>query len=133
MVYCVNERSSLLCVGQKHKMKVFSFLGGLSGFSLKKDLTLPESPRILFSTGSGGGCLIIGFKKHYESLDMHSFATTKLLDFEREHKLVCVEVSIYSCFTETVPSTCVICNARLQQRHRESFLLLYSPRARKAR
>jgi hypothetical protein len=97
MVYCVNERSSLLCVGQKHKMKVFSFLGGLSGFSLKKDLSFPESPRVIFSTNSSSGCLIIGFKKHYESLDMHSFAPTKLLDFEREHKLVCVEVRLNIC------------------------------------
>lgn len=100
-VYSINERASVLCVGQKHKMKVFSFLGGLSGFSLRRELAFNETPRVLFPVGGGGGCLIVGFKKHYEALDAHSYASTRLLEFEREHKLVCVEVGgagpIYPC------------------------------------
>ena len=55
-LFCVNERLSLLCVGIRHKFKLFSWQAGVkgvlvgslaSGFTLRREFASPESPRAL--------------------------------------------------------------------------------------
>ena len=97
-LFCVNERLSLLCVGIRHKFKLFSWQAGVkgvlvgslaSGFTLKKEFASPESPRALICTS---GCIIVGYKKHYDAIDVQSYTSTRLVDFDREHKLISLEV-----------------------------------------
>jgi hypothetical protein len=93
-LYDINEKACLLCVSQKHKLKIFQWQSGLGGFLLRREVSYPESPRTLLCI-SGTNNLLVGLKKHYEILDLQSYNSTKVVEFEKEHRLVAFEVSSF--------------------------------------
>jgi hypothetical protein len=94
--FAVNERSLLLIAGAKRKMSVLSW--HLAGFVLKKEIPCTESVKTLLCTPN---FILVGFKRHYDVIDLQTTTFTKLVDFEREHKQSCVEVSVLSTNTKS--------------------------------
>lgn len=79
-------------------MKIFQWQSGSGGFSLRREIAFPESPRAILCLGSSTSSVVVGFKKHYELTDVQSSNSVKLLDFEKEHRLVAFEVGRYSFY-----------------------------------
>lgn len=87
-LFSVNEKQyALLAVSKK---KLSQYVWQSPGFNLRKDFTLIDVPKTIIYLRSH---VVIGYKKFYESMDLHTGVTTRLLDFEREHKMLTVEVS----------------------------------------
>lgn len=85
--FSVHETSSLLCVSNKRKITLYSWQG--SGFIPKREIGLSESPKFILCIP---GAVITGSKKHYEIIDLASFTTFRLLEAEKEHQMVGLEV-----------------------------------------
>lgn len=91
-MFAVNERTSLLCVAGKKKFDVFVWQGTQQGFVHRKEISRSESPRGLFCLRSGTGA-VVGNKRSYDHVDLVSGAApVKLLDLDREHKMVGIEL-----------------------------------------
>lgn len=103
-LYNINERAAILCVSQKHKMKIFQWQMG-TGFSLRREISYPESPRAILCLGSSTGSVVVGFKKHYELTDLQTSNSSKILDFDKEHRLVAFEV-IFCLYFLTFLDSC---------------------------
>lgn len=86
-LYTVHETSSLLFVALKRKLLVFQWTG--AGFSLLRELVTAETPRALYAVVN---CLLVGYKKHYEALNVSSLSAVKICDVEREHRMIVLEV-----------------------------------------
>jgi hypothetical protein len=91
-LYNINEKAAILCVSQKHKMKIFHWQSGIGGFILRREMSYSESPRAILCIGGSTGSIIVGFKKHYEVTDLQTYNAVRLLEFEKEHRLVAFEV-----------------------------------------
>lgn len=87
IAFTVNERALLLVVAAKRKITILSW--HLAGFVFKKEIPTTESVKCLLCYPTS---IVTGFKKHYDMIDIPTTTFTKLLDFEREHKMSCVEV-----------------------------------------
>jgi hypothetical protein len=74
-------------------MKIFQWQSGNGGFALRREFSFSETPRAILCVGGNSGSVIVGLKKHYEVIDLQTFNSIKLLDFEKEHRLVVFEVS----------------------------------------
>ncbi len=85
--FSVHEKSSLLCTLSKRKISLFLWQG--FGFILRREIPLTETPKISYCLD---GMIILGHKKNYDMMEMSSYASSKLLDFDKEHKSICLEV-----------------------------------------
>jgi hypothetical protein len=79
----------MLCTVIKKKLVVFTWQG--FGFTVKREVSLSESPRLVINTES---FIIVGQKKSYEAIDTTQFTSSKVLDFDKEHKMVALNVRI---------------------------------------
>lgn len=59
---------------------------------MRRELSFSESPRAILCIGGLGGNIVVGFKKHYETIELQNYNGTKIVEFEKEHRLVCFEV-----------------------------------------
>lgn len=59
---------------------------------MRRELSFSESPRSILCVGGIGGTIVIGFKKHYENIELQNYNGTKIVEFEKEHRLVSFEV-----------------------------------------
>lgn len=87
--YSVHERSSLLCTISKRKVSLFLWQG--FGFIMRREIPLSETPRISYCLDN---MIVLGHKKWYEAVDTSSYSTTRLLDVEKEHSMICLEVRV---------------------------------------
>lgn len=85
--YSVHERSSLLCTISKRKISLFLWQG--FGFILRREIPLADTPRTCYCLD---GVVVLGHKKWYEAVETSAYTTTRLLDVEKEHKMICMEV-----------------------------------------
>jgi hypothetical protein len=74
-------------VAVKRKILIFGWQG--TNFVMRKEILVVDSPKLLVCVSNN---IIVGYKKHYEVIDIASSTSTRLLDIDREHKLVSLEV-----------------------------------------
>lgn len=78
----------MLCAVIKKKLVIFTWQG--FGFTVKREVALSDSPRVVINND---GLVIVGQKKSYEIIETSQFTVSKLLDFDKEHKMVALNVS----------------------------------------
>lgn len=74
-------------MANKKKLSHYTWLA--PGFNLRKEFNLSDVPKAIFHIA---GSAIVGYKKYYELLDLNTGTTSRLLDIDREHKLIVLEV-----------------------------------------
>jgi hypothetical protein len=87
-LYAVHEKNYSIVVANKKKIFLYGWQG--SGFLLKRDFNLIDVPKSLHCVANGA---IVGYRKFYECIDLTSAMTSRILDVEKEHKMVTLEVS----------------------------------------
>jgi hypothetical protein len=85
--FAIHEKSSVLIVAIKRKLALYVWQG--SGFVPRKEIAVAEFPKFVFCAAN---MVVVGYKRHYESTDLTSFATSRLLDVDKEHRMVCLEL-----------------------------------------
>ena len=94
-LFAINERSFTVVVINKKKMTLYAWqLGQNAGFVIRKEASLPDTPKALFYIQNA---VIIGFKRSYEAIDVNTFASSRILDVDKDQRMVCVEV-FKKCF-----------------------------------
>lgn len=77
-----------------NKKKLFAYSWQAPGFVLSREYLLlpheiPKSIQYVCNT-----YVVMGYKKHYEYLDLITGAVTRLFDVEKEHKMVALQVTM---------------------------------------
>ena len=85
--FAVHEKSSILVVAIKRKLALYVWQG--AGFVPRREISLADFPKTI---ACAANMIVVGYKRHYESVDLTSFATARLLDVDKEHRMVCLEV-----------------------------------------
>lgn len=86
----INERNFTVVVINKKKLSLYAWqLGQNTGFIIRKEYTLPDTPRAVYYIQNA---LVIGYKKHYEAIDVNTFAQARILDVDKDQRMICVEV-----------------------------------------
>ncbi len=99
-VYAVNELAKMIVVANKKKLSQYTWQE--PGFQLKKEFNLTDTPKnIHFVSGS----VIVAYKKYYECLDVNSGGVSRIIDVDKEHKMVIGEVSVLN----VDPTLCYFC------------------------
>lgn len=93
-LFAVQERSNTLVVASKKKLTVFGWQS--PGFMLRREISLVDIPKSICCVG---GAAIVGYKKFYECVDLSTGTISRLLDVEKECKMVSLEVR--HCAIET--------------------------------
>jgi hypothetical protein len=86
----LNERQSLIYVTLKKKILCFIWQNG--NFQPRREIVLNDTPKLVSCIQPNS--IVVGFKKTYDLIDGGTATVTRLLDFDREHKNVCLEVLI---------------------------------------
>ena len=89
-MYAVNEARRSVLLASKKKLLLYSWQA--PGFAFRREFSLSDVPRSLTCVRD---CAVLGFKRHYECLDVllsSSGVTARVLDVEREHRTLCVQV-----------------------------------------
>ncbi len=81
------KQDSIIIVNKK---KLFQYGWQRPGFVLRKEFNLSDIPKSITHIK---GTAIIGYKKYYETLDLSTGTSNRLLDVEKEHKMVVVELA----------------------------------------
>jgi len=87
--YSVNEQSRFLVLANKKKL--YQYAWQAPGFVPIREYNLTDTPKSLLCVRNG---VIIGYRKHYECLDLITGNATRILDVEREHKMLIAEVCV---------------------------------------
>lgn len=87
-LYAVNELAKMIVVANKKKLTQYSWQE--PGFQMKKEFNLSDVPKNIYCIA---GSVIIAYKKYYECLDVNTGGLSRILDVEKEHKMVIIEVS----------------------------------------
>ena len=87
--YSINEASRFIVLANKKKL--FQYAWQATGFVPIREYPLTDTPKSLLCVRNA---VIVGYRKHYECLDLISGSATRILDVEREHKMLITEVKI---------------------------------------
>jgi hypothetical protein len=79
-------------VANKKKLMQYAWQGQGPGFTAIKEFVLPDTPKSLHYTRNS---VIVGYRKHYECIDLATGLSTRILDAEREHKMIICEVGTF--------------------------------------
>jgi hypothetical protein len=85
--FAIHEKSSILVVPLKRKLALYVWQG--SGFVPRREIALTDFPKNITCAAN---MLIIGQKRHYEAIDLTSFAMSRLIDVEKDYKMVTLEL-----------------------------------------
>jgi hypothetical protein len=88
-LFAVGERQNGVVVVNKKKLSHYGWQH--PGFTLRREFNLIDVPKSIAYVKNS---VIIAYKKFYECLDLTSGLTSRILDVEREHKMVITEVNI---------------------------------------
>ena len=93
-VFSVHEYNGIMAVANKRKISLYTWLSfsptNAPGFYLRKEVSnLSELPKNIICVSNA---IIVGFKRSYEAFDMNSFIPTKILDVDKDQKMLCLEV-----------------------------------------
>ena len=86
-MFAVHEKNNTVVVANKKKIQAYGWQG--PGFVLRKEFNVFDVPKSVLCIG---GSVVIGYKKFYECLDLASGVTNRLLDVEKECKMVPFEL-----------------------------------------
>lgn len=86
-MFSISERNALLAVLNKKKLTLYLWQG--TSFIVRKELNLPDVAKIILCTHNA---VIAGYKKHYEAIDLTLLSTHRILDFDKDHKMVCMDM-----------------------------------------
>lgn len=85
--FAVNEKNHSLVIANKKKLYQYAWQS--PGFSLVREFTLTDTAKSLIYVRNS---VVIGLRKHYECLDLVTGSFSRILDVEREHRMVTLEV-----------------------------------------
>jgi len=104
-LFAVHEKANIVSVACSSKKKLYLYHYNQSIFVFRREVNLVDFPKSLLSVSSSSPSMVlavVGFKKFYDSLDLSLAASTalspppptstRLLDVEKEHKMVSLEV-----------------------------------------
>jgi hypothetical protein len=86
--FAINEQNRTLVVANKKKLVQYAWQA--PGFALVREFTLPDVPKSMLFVRNA---VILGYRKHYECLDLVTGIATRILDVEREHRMLITEVN----------------------------------------
>jgi hypothetical protein len=86
-LFAVNEKAYSLAVVTKKKVSIY--LWQPPNFHLRKEFSLSDTPKSIYYVNN---CLIVGYKKFYECIDINSGIVSRILDVEKDHKMIMTEV-----------------------------------------
>ena len=89
--YAIHENEKLICVIIGRRIIVYQRID--NNFIILNDIPTSETPRAITYTSTS---LIVGYKRHYEVMDLHLNSAIRILDFEKEHRMICFEVYYYN-------------------------------------
>ena len=89
-LFSINESQNSLIAVNKKKLSIHSWQS--PGFNLRKEYTLIDIPKNICYVKN---CAIIGYKKFYECFDLVTSVATRILDVERDHRMVILEVTLF--------------------------------------
>lgn len=98
--FSVNELSRTLALANKKKLYQYAWQS--PGFALIREFSLADVPKSLLCVRNA---VIVGYRKHYECLDLVTGLATRILDVEREHRMIITEV----CWTCDFVRACCCC------------------------
>lgn len=79
-----------MVVVNKKKLQLYTWQG--SSFAFKRDVNLAsDTPRTVTFIPNK---LLLGYKRSFETLDLNSFASTKIMEFDRESRAASLEVCL---------------------------------------
>jgi len=88
--FSINERNFSIVVANKKKITLYAWqLGQNAGFIVRKEATLPDTPRNIVYIQN---VVILCYKRSYEAIDVNTFATSKILDVDKDQRMTCIEV-----------------------------------------
>lgn len=88
------------------------------GFYLRKEITsLPELPKNIVCISNA---IIVGFKRTYEALDMNTYNLTKILDVDKDQRMLCLELP-----TSELRSTSILLSQGVQGLLFDLFKVLF--------
>jgi hypothetical protein len=91
----VNEKLYSIIVANKKKLSIYSWQQ--PNFILRKEMTVQDVPKCLYSIQNS---VIIGYKKFYECIDVNTGIISRILDIEKDHKMIILEVNpLYASFS----------------------------------
>ena len=82
-LFSVHEQNSFMAVANKRKVSFYLWQG--SGFVPQREIALNETPKFLHCVS---GCVIVGYKRSYDVINLTNYSSTHLLDVEKEHAMV---------------------------------------------
>ena len=86
-MFSISERNTLLAVLNKKKLTLYLWQG--TNFIVRKELNLPDAAKIILCSHNA---VIAGYKRHYEAIDLTLLSTHRILDFDKDHRMVCMEM-----------------------------------------
>lgn len=89
-VYAVNEKQSSLVVANKKKLT--QYIWQAPGFQIRKEFNLADTPKSLLYAGN---LVVVGYKRFYEVVDISTGGTAKIVDVDKEHKNISIEVIFF--------------------------------------
>jgi hypothetical protein len=93
--YSINEKNYTLVVANKKKLFLYGWQA--PGFHLRKDFVLIDTAKHIHCI-NGSASVLVGYRRFYECIDLTSGSATRILDFEKEHKNITIDVSILCIF-----------------------------------
>jgi hypothetical protein len=84
----VNEKLFTIVVANKKKLSVYSWQQ--PNFSLRKEINIQDVPKVLYFVHNS---VVVGYKKFYECIDLNTGVISRILDIEKDHKMIVVEVN----------------------------------------
>jgi hypothetical protein len=91
IAFAIHEKSSMLAVLNKKKLSLYLWQG--TSFLLRREITLSTEAKCLLCASN---LVVVGYKRYYETIDILTLAVTRILDFEKDHKMVCLELPLTS-------------------------------------
>lgn len=86
--FAINEAHRTIVIANKKKLLQYAWQA--PGFAFVRDFPLPDVPKSMVFVGSA---VVLGYRKHYECLNLVAGVANRILDVEREHKMLITEVS----------------------------------------
>jgi hypothetical protein len=86
--FAINEAHRTLVISNKKKLLQYAWQA--PGFAFVRDFNLPDVPKNMLFVRNA---VVLGYRKHYECLDLVTGVANRILDVEREHSMLITEVS----------------------------------------
>jgi len=86
-LYAINENNQLLVAINKKRLS--QYIWQYPGFGVRKEINLVDIPKSIAYIGEH---VIIGYKKFYECIHMPSGIISRIIDFDKEHKTLILQI-----------------------------------------